>query len=106
MAIAETQQLRMLEQLRHAGEQPVTVAQLRAGGIDFPAVVIGDSHRRSGKSAARALVVWLRDVPSVVDPAGERERERRPGEADSDGCAERELVRDSAAADGGQRVAE
>jgi hypothetical protein len=42
MAIAETQQLRMLEQLRHAGEQPVTLAQLRAGGIDFPAVVIGE----------------------------------------------------------------
>jgi len=42
MAIAETQQLRMLERLRHAGEQPVTLAQLRAGGIDFPAVVIGE----------------------------------------------------------------
>jgi hypothetical protein len=42
MALAETQQLRMLERLRSAGEQPVTLDQLRAGGIDFPAVVIGE----------------------------------------------------------------
>jgi hypothetical protein len=41
MALVETQQLRMLERLRHAGEQPVTLEQLRAGGIDLPAVVIG-----------------------------------------------------------------
>ena len=40
MALAETQPLRMLERLRSAGEQPVTLDQLRAGGIDFPAVVI------------------------------------------------------------------
>jgi hypothetical protein len=42
MAIAETQQLRMLERLRRAGQQPVTLDQLRAGGIDFPAVVLGE----------------------------------------------------------------
>ena len=42
MAPIETQQLRMLEQLRQAGTQPVTLDQLRAGGIDFPAVVIGE----------------------------------------------------------------
>jgi hypothetical protein len=42
MALVETQQLRMLERLRHAGEYPVTLEQLRAGGIDFPAVVIGE----------------------------------------------------------------
>ena len=42
MALAETQQLRMLERLRSAGQQPVTLDQLRAGGIDFPAVVIGE----------------------------------------------------------------
>jgi hypothetical protein len=40
MALAETQQLRMLERLRSAGEQPVTLDQLRASRIDFPAVVI------------------------------------------------------------------
>ena len=38
----ETQQLRMLENLRQAGTQPMTLDQLRAGGIDFPAVVIGE----------------------------------------------------------------
>ena len=38
----ETQQLRMLENLRQAGTQPLTLDQLRAGGIDFPAVVIGE----------------------------------------------------------------
>ena len=42
MALAETQQLRMLERLRSAGNEPVTLGQLRAGGIDFPAVVIGE----------------------------------------------------------------
>ena len=42
MALVETQQLRMLEQLRNAGKQPMTLDQLRAGGIDFPAVVIGE----------------------------------------------------------------
>ena len=42
MALAETQQRRMLERLRSAGQQPVTLDQLRAGGIDFPAVVIGE----------------------------------------------------------------
>jgi len=38
----ETQQLLMLERLRSAGSQPVTLNQLRAGGIAFPAVVIGE----------------------------------------------------------------
>jgi hypothetical protein len=42
MTLAEIQQLRTLERLRSAGEQPVTLEQLRAGGIDFPAVVIGE----------------------------------------------------------------
>jgi hypothetical protein len=43
MAIAtETQQLLMLERLRSAGDQPVTLDQLRGGGIDFPAVVVGE----------------------------------------------------------------
>jgi hypothetical protein len=36
LALAETQQL------RSAGEQPVTLEQLRAGGIDFRPVVIGE----------------------------------------------------------------
>jgi hypothetical protein len=42
VALAETQQLRMLERLRSAGEQPVTLDELRAVGIDFPAVVLSE----------------------------------------------------------------
>ena len=42
MTVTETQQLRMLERLRDAGKQPVTLRQLRAGGIDFPAVVLSE----------------------------------------------------------------
>ena len=42
MVPTETQQLRMLEQLRQAGTQPITLDQLRAAAIDFPAVVIGE----------------------------------------------------------------
>ncbi|MGO9976702.1 MAG: hypothetical protein ACLP01_28630 [Solirubrobacteraceae bacterium] len=42
MALVEAQQLRMLERLRRAGKQPVTLGELRAGGIDFPAVVISE----------------------------------------------------------------
>ena len=42
MALAETRQLRMLEQLRRAGTQPVTLGELRSGGIDFPAVVLSE----------------------------------------------------------------
>ena len=42
MALAETQQLRMLERLRRAGTQPVTLGELRSGGIDFPAVVLSE----------------------------------------------------------------
>ncbi|MGO9902349.1 MAG: hypothetical protein ACLP0J_22265 [Solirubrobacteraceae bacterium] len=41
MPLAETQQLRMLERLRRAGKQPVTLDELRAG-IDFPAVVLSE----------------------------------------------------------------
>jgi hypothetical protein len=50
MAIVEAQQLRMLEQLRHAAEQPMTLEQLRAAGIDFP--------RRRDR---RTRTPWVRD---------------------------------------------
>jgi len=42
MALVETQQMRMIERLRRAGKQPVTLGELRAGGIDFPAVVLSE----------------------------------------------------------------
>ena len=38
--LADTQQRRLLERLREAGEQPVAFAELHAGGIDFPAAVV------------------------------------------------------------------
>ena len=42
MTLADTQQQRMLERLRRAGDQPVAFAELRAGGIDFPALVVSE----------------------------------------------------------------
>jgi len=42
MAVVEAQQLRMLARLRRAGKQPVTLAELRCGGIDFPAAVLSE----------------------------------------------------------------
>ncbi|HME04949.1 MAG TPA: hypothetical protein VKG38_18145, partial [Solirubrobacteraceae bacterium] len=38
----DTQQQRMLERLRRAGDQPVAFAELRAAGIDFPAAVVSE----------------------------------------------------------------
>ncbi len=43
MTLADTQQQRMLERLRQAGDQPVAFAELRAAGIDFPAAVRASS---------------------------------------------------------------
>jgi hypothetical protein len=42
MTLADTQQQRLLERLRQAGNQPVTFAELHADGIDFPATVVGE----------------------------------------------------------------
>jgi hypothetical protein len=42
MALAESQQVRMLERLRSANGQPVTLGELRAAGVDFPAVVLSE----------------------------------------------------------------
>jgi hypothetical protein len=42
MTLADTQQQRMLERLRQAGDQPVAFAELRAAGIDFPAAVASE----------------------------------------------------------------
>jgi GNAT superfamily N-acetyltransferase len=39
---ADSQQQRVLERLRRAGEQPVTFAELRVGGVDFPATVVSE----------------------------------------------------------------
>ncbi len=42
MEVVEAQQLRMLERLRGAGQRLVTLEELRAGGIDFPAAVLSE----------------------------------------------------------------
>ncbi len=42
MVLADTQQRRLLERLRQAGEQPVAFAELHAGGISFPAAVVSE----------------------------------------------------------------
>ena len=42
MALADSQQLRMVERPRAAGKHPVTIGELRGGGIDFPAAVISE----------------------------------------------------------------
>ena len=42
MTLADTQQQRLLERLRRAGDQPVAFAELRASGVDFPAAVVSE----------------------------------------------------------------
>ena len=42
MTLVETQHRLALEQLRGAGEQPVSLAALRAAGLDSPAAVISE----------------------------------------------------------------
>ena len=42
MTLVETQHRLALERLRRAGEQPVSLAGLRAAGLDAPAAVISE----------------------------------------------------------------
>ena len=42
MMPADTQQHRLLERLRQAGEQPVAFAELHADGINCPAAVVSE----------------------------------------------------------------
>ena len=83
-ALAETQQLRTLEQLRGAGEQPVTLDHLRASGIHFPAVVIGELELNGytiermydhGRLTGARL---LPTKPSDTPPSRRRHRWRQP----------------------------
>jgi hypothetical protein len=74
MAPIETQQLRTLERLRSAGEQQTTLADLRAAGIDFPAVVISELelngyaiervHENGRLIGVRLLETDIPEVPS------------------------------------------
>jgi hypothetical protein len=42
MTLADSQQQRLLERLRQAGNRPVAFAELHADGIDFPAAVVSE----------------------------------------------------------------
>jgi hypothetical protein len=71
----------MLERLRSAGDQPVTLEQLRAGGIDFPAVVIGELELNGYViervyEDGRQIGVRLLE-PEAPDPPTSRRRWRR-----------------------------
>ena len=82
MALAETQQLRMLERLRHAGEQPLTLGELRAGGIHFPAVVIGELELNGYAiervyEHGRLIGVRLLETKASDPPSRRRHRWRR-----------------------------
>jgi hypothetical protein len=73
----ETQQLLMLERLRGAGTQPVTLDQLRAGGIDFPAVVIGELELNGYViervyEDGRQIGVRLLEIEAPAPPASRR----------------------------------
>jgi hypothetical protein len=46
-ALADSQQLLLLERLRRAGTQPVALDELRAGGIYYPAVIVSERHQDS-----------------------------------------------------------
>ena len=84
MALAETQQLRMLERLRRAGKQPVPLGELRSGGIDFPAVVLSELelngypierlYEHDRLIGVRLLETETPDTP----PSRRRHRSRRP----------------------------
>jgi len=70
----------MLVRLRHAGEQPVTLEQLRAGGIDFPAVVIGELEL-NGYASERVcehgrMIGDACSRPKPPDPPTSRRRQR------------------------------
>ena len=42
MVRLDSQQQRMLQRLQHAGGQPLSLAELRGDGIDFPAMVLSE----------------------------------------------------------------
>ena len=78
----DPQQQRLLEQLREAGEEPVTFADLHAAGISFPAAVISELEL-DGYSIERVydhgrlVGVRLLDSEPRDTPAAHRRR-RRP----------------------------
>ena len=80
MTPADSQQQRMLERLRRAGDRPVAFAELRAGGIDFPAAVLselelsGHTIERVREDGRFVGVRLLEPEPSDVSAARRRHR--------------------------------
>ncbi|MGO9973894.1 MAG: hypothetical protein ACLP01_14030 [Solirubrobacteraceae bacterium] len=82
MGLFETQQMRMLERLRLAGEQPTTLGELRAAGVDFPAVVISELELNGYAidrvyEHGRLIGVRLLDSAASDTPASRRRGWRR-----------------------------
>jgi hypothetical protein len=66
MALADTQQQRLLELLREAGAEPVAFAELHAGGVSFPAAAFSELELNGYPSSASMTTgVW--PLPSAVD---------------------------------------
>jgi hypothetical protein len=82
MTLVDSQQQGMLERLRRAGDQPVALAELRAGGIDFPATVVSQLEL-NGYAIERVYdhgrLVGIRLVgPQPPDQPAARRRYRWP----------------------------
>jgi hypothetical protein len=81
-ARGDTQQQRLLERLRSARPEPVSFADLRAGGVDFPAAIVSELEL-SGYPVDRVhragVIVGVRllesDLPDA--DAGHEARRRR-----------------------------
>ena len=82
MPLADAQQHRLLELLREAGEEPVAFADLRDGGISFPAAVVSELELNGYLiervyDHGRLVGVRLLDSEPRDTPAA-RQRRRRP----------------------------
>ena len=82
MTLTDTQQQRLLERLRQAGEQPVAFAELHAGGVDFRAAVVGELQLNGyaiERFCERRRLVGVRLVnPESRETAAAPRRRRRP----------------------------
>ena len=81
MTLADSQQRRLLQRLRQADQQPVAFADLHAGGIDFPATVVGELQL-NGYDIERVYdsgrLVGVRLLPSEPEDTPVARRRRRP----------------------------
>jgi len=81
MTLADAQQHRLLELLRKAGNQPIGFAELHAGGISFPAVVVSELELNGYPTErvydhGRLVGVRLLDSEPRDAPAARRQRRR------------------------------